>query len=234
MPLGDGGDQRPHRRQRAVIQARLDALHRGAAQHLGRPNDLHHRQPRRTSLQRRHRRVNARRNDPAQILLVPRDGAQRGRGAEIHDQQVPSRIPRHRADGVGDLVGAHLQRIAVADLQTRPRSRLQQERLEAEVLAEAVAQRVDHVGHHRADRGHRDRARVHAVFAQHRAEEGSVFIRGGADVGGPAEGGSQIAAFEHSAEDLGIADIETEQHRDLSCGADPQVRAGRPRPALRS
>ena len=56
------------------------------------------------------------------------------------------------ADGVGDAVRAHLERIAIPDLQACLRPRLEDERIDAEVLAAAAPQRVDHLGNHGTER----------------------------------------------------------------------------------
>ena len=55
---------------------------------------------------------------------------ERRRGAEVDDDQVAARIEMHGADRVGDPVGTHFERVAVADLQAGLGSRLQDERIE--------------------------------------------------------------------------------------------------------
>ena len=64
------------------------------------------------------------------------------------------------ADGGGNPVGADLLGIAVADVETGFGPRLEHERVDAEVLAAAAAQRVDHLGDHRRQRDLPDPRRI--------------------------------------------------------------------------
>ena len=81
-----------------------------------------------------------------------------------------------RADGVGDAVGADFERIAIADLQTGLDSRLQDERIEPEVLAATAPQRVDDLRNDRTERDLLDAGRVAAVLPEHAAQEQSQLV----------------------------------------------------------
>src|SRR5215471_5098095 len=96
--------------------------------------------------------MNPRRNDSAQVLLVLRDGAERGSRAKVQDQHIPGGEAGDRPNGVCNLVGAHLERVAIPDFQTRLHAWLKQKRVETEILEEATSKRVDYVWYYGANR----------------------------------------------------------------------------------
>src|ERR1700688_3480522 len=114
-------------------------------------DDLNGRQSRCLRFQRRHRYMHSRRDNTAEILPVFVHNAQGGCSAEIYDEQVPARKSPQRAYRVSDLIGTNLQWVVISDLQAGFHSRLQQERLKAEIFPEAVSERVYGVRRHRTD-----------------------------------------------------------------------------------
>ena len=109
-------------------------------------------QARRVLLERLHRDAQSRQDDPAQIVASGAHDVEGGRRAEIDDDEMSARVEMRRPDRVRDAIGTDLERIAIADLQARLDTRLQDERIDSEVLPAAASQRVDDLGDHRADR----------------------------------------------------------------------------------
>src|SRR6185503_1077248 len=134
-PLADFPNQSRDRRAIAKVQTRLDALGRGSSDQLVARNDLDVRQSGRILLQRLHLNPQTSEDDPAEMLATGADDVDGRRRAEIDDDQVRIRIEMSGADRVCDAVGADFDWIAIADLQPGLRSRLQDERVDGEILA---------------------------------------------------------------------------------------------------
>jgi len=83
--------------------------------------------------------------------MLPGDSAHGGGGAEIDNDEVAIRIQLDRADCVGDAVRADFLGILVGDAQPGFYSRAHDQRLDIEIFLRAGAQRIEHVGHNRAD-----------------------------------------------------------------------------------
>ena len=97
----------------AVDDAAADRVDRGLADQRARRRQVHARQLRRTRVQRLHRDLDARRDDPAEVLAVGADGVVGERGAEVHDDAgaLDAVICR---DGVDEPVRPDLARVVVA------------------------------------------------------------------------------------------------------------------------
>jgi hypothetical protein len=67
-------------------------------------------------------------------------------------------------------------------------------------------------GHDGADRHAFDRAGIQAIFPQHGGEKYAEFIRGIRGLGGFAKLAEQRFAVEHTAVNLAVTDVETEEH----------------------
>ena len=115
-------------------------------------------QPRRVLLQRLHRDSQTGQDDAAEIVAIAAHDVERRRRAEVDDDQIAARIEMRRADGVGDAIGTDFERIAIADPQPGLDARLQDERIDAEILAATAPQRIDDLRHDRTERDLLDRA----------------------------------------------------------------------------
>ena len=128
------------------------------------------------------------------------------------DDQVVIGIEVRGADGVRDAVGTDFERVAIPDLQPRLDARLQDERIEPEVLAAAAPQRVDDVRHDGTEGDLLDAGRIAAVFPEHAAQEQPQLVRRRGRPRRLAETDRQLAVVKHAAEDLAVADIERQNH----------------------
>jgi hypothetical protein len=120
MPVRDRGDQSAHGRERAVVQAGLDAFHRRAAQHFGGRTISTGGQPRGLRFQRRHGDVDAGCDDPAQILLVLVTAQS---VVAVPKSTISRFLPGNRASApmaLAILSAPTSERIAIADFQAGP------------------------------------------------------------------------------------------------------------------
>ena len=88
-------------------------------------------------------------------------------------------------DGVGDAVGTHFEGIAISDLQPRLDPRLQDERIEAEVLSAAAPQRVDEIWNDGTERDLLDTRRIGVVLPKDAPQEEAKLVRRDGRPGGP-------------------------------------------------
>ena len=87
-------------------------------------------------------------------------------GPEVHHDDVLIWVQVHRSDRIRDPICPDFARVAVTDLEPGAGPGLEHERLLSKVLETAVAQRVQRVWNHRADRHCTDRAAVEPVGAE--------------------------------------------------------------------
>ena len=138
-------DQLAKHRPVAEVEAGLDAFDRRPADELSGRDDFNIGKTRRIPLEGLHRHPQAGDDDAAQEVAAGADHIDSRHRSQAHDNQMAIRIEVGRPDGVGDTVRAHFLWVAVANLQAGLGPRLENERIDLEILAAAAPQRVDDI-----------------------------------------------------------------------------------------
>ena len=160
------------------------------------------------------------------------DHAEGRGGAEVDGDARPAveLVGRH---GVGDAVGAQLPRVFILDVDARPDARLDLHRLDAEVVPAHVLHGEVDLRHHRRHHDAVDLAAVDAVVLQKVHQQKAQLVRRALAVGGDAPVLTHLHALAQRGLDVGVADVQRENH-----GRSPPLftcvrPAGRPCPAPR-
>src|SRR6266511_3290929 len=225
--LGDHPpDQRVDLPGEAEDDARLERLRGVLADHRARRDQLDPAELGGLADQRVGGDLDPRRDRHPQHLAPPRDRVEGGGGAEIdHHRRPPvQRVGGHR---VGHPVGADLARVVGQDLQARPDPGLQHQRLEAAVSSGHVDHGLAEPRHHRGDdHAGGGGAEVHTLLRQEPAEQQGVLVGGALRHGRHPPVLDQLVAVEHADGDLGVADVQCQQHGGSSYQSRPTSSEG--------
>src|SRR6266540_4268504 len=138
--------------------------------------------------------------------------------------QLGDHPPGHR---VGHPVGADLARVVGQDRQARPDPGLQHQRLEAAVAPDHLAHGLAEPRHHRGDdHAGGGGAEVHTLLRQEPAEQQGVLVGGALRHGRHPPVLDQLVAVEHADGDLGVADVQCQQHGGSSYQSRPTSSEG--------
>src|SRR6266511_1756353 len=225
--LGDHPpDQRVDLPGEAEDDARLERLRGVLADHRARRDQLDPAELGGLADQRVGGDLDPRRDRHPQHLAPPRDRVEGGGGAEIdHHRRPPvQRVGGHR---VGHPVGADLARVVGQDRQARPDPGLQHQRLEAAVAPDHLAHGLAEPRHHRGDdHAGGGGAEVHTLLRQEPAEQQGVLVGGALRHGRHPPVLDQLVAVEHADGDLGVADVQCQQHGGSSYQSRPTSSEG--------
>ena len=134
------------------------------------------------------------------------------RRTKVDHDEIAIRIKFDCADRVRNSIRPNLFGILIADAQPGLDTRAHDQRVEIEVLLTARSEGVKHVRHHRTAGDAFDAPPVDPVLAQGRAQEDAELVGGRFRRRGGAELDFQGVVVKHAAHDLGVSDIETENH----------------------
>ena len=161
----------------AVDDPRADRVDGGLADQRAWRVEVDARQLRRARRERLDRDLDARRDDPAEVLAVGRDRVVGDRRAEVHDDARAAEA-LVRGDRVDQAVGAELARVLDPDRHAGLHAGAHHEHLVAEVVLGHVrprrAQRRDHGGHDRR----RDLVEAEAAQAEQVLQRGAELVGG--------------------------------------------------------
>ena len=166
---------------------------------------------RRAARERLHRDLDARRDDPADVLAGRADAVVGDRGAEVDDHARPADALVGR-DRVDEPVGADLARVVHPDRHPGPHARADHRHLVPEV---ALGHRGPLRPQLRHGRGEDRRVEVvEAEVAQREqvAQRGAELVRGGLAHGGEAPVVDQLLPAEGAQVGLRVADVDDEEH----------------------
>src|SRR6266540_1512262 len=216
--LGDHPpDQRVDLPGEAEDDARLERLRGVLADHRARRDQLDPAELGGLADQRVGGDLDPRRDRHPQHLAPPRDRVEGGGGAEIDHHRRP---PVQR-------VGAHRARVVGQDRQARPDPGLQHQRLEAAVAPDHLAHGLAEPRHHRGDdHAGGGGAEVHTLLRQEPAEQQGVLVGGALRHGRHPPVLDQLVAVEHADGDLGVADVQCQQHGGSSYQSRPTSSEG--------
>src|SRR6266540_3700463 len=142
----------------------------------------------------------------------------------LADQRVGGDLDPRR---VGHPVGADLARVVGQDRQARPDPGLQHQRLEAAVAPDHLAHGLAEPRHHRGDdHAGGGGAEVHTLLRQEPAEQQGMLVGGALRHGRHPPVLDQLVAVEHADGDLGVADVQCQQHGGSSYQSRPTSSEG--------
>ena len=139
------------------------------------------------------------------------DDVERRSGAEVDDDERRA-VLADRRDVVDDAVGAHLARVVHAQVVPRFQPGADHERLDAEVTRAHMLDGVVEGGNDGRDDGAVHRGGRNALHREHIYDRGAVLVAGALEVGRHAEADAQLVALEQTVFDVGVADVDAEDH----------------------
>ncbi len=199
----------------APEDTRLHGGHRARADDLGRLLDPDARQPGGHQVERFEGQLDARRQHAADEIAVLVRKIERRGAAEI-DRYQRSAVFGVAGDDAHKAIGAGILRPLDQHLDAELAVRLaddQQRCLEID-LAEAADVRVHPRHHARHDRAG-DRLRIEALQVHELGQPGGIFVGRALGLGAQAELRHDPVAVEHGELRIGVADIDSKQHRSL-------------------
>ena len=175
--------------------------------------DLHAREFRRAARKAFQRAFDPRGDDAADKFARCAENVEGRRGAEIDDDnRLSAAVFFERGDVVDHAVRPHLVRVVHTDLQTRFQPGRDLQRHDAEIHAEHMLDGIVE----RRDDGREDAApdvgRRYAVDGKHIDDLRAVLVGRAFEIGRDAERNFQRVPVEHGVFDIGIPDVNAENH----------------------
>ena len=212
--LGDPGHEPADEVGVAEVDSRPHALDSRGSDRLLRPRNVDARQSRRPPRQGVGSDTDARGDGATEVSAIGVDGVARRCRAEVNDDRRDA-VELSRRHGVHDPVGSDVARRLVEDRHVFDELRRHEERLDAEVLSAESREGSFERRHDRRDHDPFDRARVDALQVEERAGEDAELVDRARPVGGETPVGAKLFAVENPHQDLGIADVEGEEHGSI-------------------
>src|SRR5215213_6168746 len=153
----------------------------------------------------------------AQVLAPLGDGVEGGGGAEVDHHHRPP-VGGVGGDGVDHPVGPDLARVVGQDGQPGADPGLHDQRVDLAVAPDHLAQGLGQPGHHRGDHHPLGVGQPQPLLGQEPVEQQGVLVGGALGHGGGPPVLDQLGALEHPDGDLGVADVDGQQHQSPPSG----------------
>jgi len=207
----DAGDHAVDEAGVAVDEPGLHRLRRIATDDARRLDDLHRMQLGRAREERLGADLDAGRNDAPQVFALVADAVERGRGAEVdhHHAALDLIVGGYRVD---DAIRSDLARAVVQDRHPGAHRGPDHQGLAGERAPHDLTQWIGEGRDHAGDDAGVDLPVVDVAQHEHLAHEDRVFVGGALPRALAAKLLNQPISIEQTEPDVGIADVDGEQH----------------------